>query len=80
MTTLVIWGSYREKGEHFLWDTLYMYLTRAVGTVFEIATFPLDTILHSMYYKHFFHFFKKNLEKNTKNGNFSVFCHNFPLN
>ena len=63
MTTLVIWGSYREKGEHFLWDTLYMYLTRAVGTVFEIATFPLATILHSMSITKFFSVFLKFLGK-----------------
>ena len=74
MTTLVIWGSYREKGEHFLWDTLYMYLTRAVGTVFEIATFPLATILHSMSITNiFFSFFFNFWKKNTKNGNFFSF-------
>ena len=44
-----------------------MYLPRAVGTDFEIATFPLATILHSRYIeKNFFSVFENFAKKEKK--------------
>ena len=56
---------------------IYLYLEAAVGTVFEIATFPWAKILHSRSIKMGFSVFEKKIKKNIfleKNAKMVFFC------